>query len=38
MPSGSADDQVDVTIEFRIDRHRRPNSMVVPFYLVGGAP
>lgn len=32
-----ADDQVDVTIEFRIDRHRRPNSLVVPFYLVGGA-
>ena len=37
-PSGSAEDQVEVTIEFRIDRHRRPNSLVVPFYLVGGAP
>ena len=36
-PSGSAEDQVDVTIEFRIDRHRRPNTLVVPFYLVGGA-
>jgi phage baseplate assembly protein W len=36
-PSGSAEDQVDVTIEFRIDRHRRPTSLVVPFYLVGGA-
>lgn len=37
-PAGTADDQVDVTIEFRIDRHRRPTSLVVPFYLVGGAP
>lgn len=36
-PAGTADDQVDVTIEFRIDRHRRPTSLVVPFYLVGGA-
>ena len=35
-PSGTAGDQVDVTIEFRIDRHRRPTSLVVPFYLVGG--
>lgn len=34
-PSVTAEDQVDVTIEFRIDRHRRPTSLVVPFYLVG---
>lgn len=35
VPAGTADDQVEVTIEFRIDRHRRPTSLVVPFYLVG---
>ncbi|GAA4717855.1 GPW/gp25 family protein [Nocardioides conyzicola] len=34
-PSATAEEQVDVTIEFRIDRHRRPTSLVVPFYLVG---
>ena len=37
VPAGTADDQVDVTVEFRIDRHRRPTSLVVPFYLAGGA-
>lgn len=37
VPTGSAEDQVDVTIEFRIDRHRRPTSLVVPFYLVGAS-
>ncbi|MFI6567434.1 GPW/gp25 family protein [Streptomyces sp. NPDC050534] len=30
-----ADDRVDVVIAYRIDRHRRPNSLVVPFYLAG---
>ena len=34
-PAGDADDRVDVVIEYRIDRHRRPTSLVVPFYLVG---
>ena len=37
VPAGDADDRVDVTIEFRIDRHRRPNSLVVPFYLAGAS-
>ena len=37
VPAGEADDRVDVTIEFRIDRHRRPNSLVVPFYLAGAS-
>jgi phage baseplate assembly protein W len=37
VPADDADDRVDVTIEYRIDRHRRPNSLVVPFYLVGAA-
>jgi uncharacterized protein len=37
MPAGDADDRVDVTIEYRIDRHRSPNSLVIPFYLAGTA-
>jgi phage baseplate assembly protein W len=37
VPAGDADDRVDVTVEFRIDRHRRPNSLVVPFYLAGAS-
>ena len=35
VPAGDADDRVDVVIEYRIDRHRRPASLVVPFYLAG---
>lgn len=31
VPAGSAEDRIEVTIEYRIDRHRRPNSLVVPF-------
>ncbi len=26
------DARVDIVIEFRLDRHRRPTSLVVPFY------
>lgn len=37
VPAGSAEDRIDVTIEYRIDRHRRPTSLVVPF-TVGGEP
>ena len=33
VPAGEADDRIDVTIEYRIDRHRRPTNLVVPFYL-----
>ncbi len=33
VPAGEADDRIDVSIEFRIDVHRRPSSLVVPFYL-----
>ena len=33
IPAGEAEDRIDVTIEFRIDMHRRPTSLVVPFYL-----
>lgn len=31
------DGRVEVTLTYRIDRHRRPTSLVVPFYL-DGAP
>lgn len=33
VPVGDAEARIDVTIEFRIDPHRRPSSLVVPFYL-----
>jgi uncharacterized protein len=33
LPAGEAEDRIDVAIEFRIDRHRRPSSLVLPFYL-----
>ncbi|MEV0170639.1 GPW/gp25 family protein [Streptomyces sp. NPDC050803] len=35
VPSEEADDRVDVIVSYRIDRHRRPNNLVVPFYLAG---
>jgi phage baseplate assembly protein W len=35
-PAGTAEDRIDVTITYHVDRHRRPNSLVVPF-AVGGA-
>lgn len=31
----AVDGRVEVTIAYRIDRHRRPASLVVPFYLAG---
>ena len=31
VPAG-ADDRIDVILEYRIDRHRRPESLVLPFY------
>ncbi len=34
-PGPDSDDRVDVTVEYRIDRHRRPASLVLPFYLEG---
>lgn len=32
-PAGPAEDRIDVTILYRIDRHRRPTNLVVPFHL-----
>lgn len=37
IPAGEAEDRIDVAIEYRIDTHRRPTSLVVPFYLRAGA-
>lgn len=34
-PAG-ADDRIDVLIEYRIDRHRRPENLVLPFYTGDG--
>jgi len=36
-PAGTADERIDVSIEYRIDRHRRPESLVVPFFMAGEA-
>ena len=33
--AGSADDRVDVEIVYRIDRHRRPQNLVLPFHVSG---
>jgi len=37
VPAGTADERIDVSIEYRIDRHRRPESLVVPFFMAGEA-
>jgi phage baseplate assembly protein W len=33
-PNPEDDARIDVTIEYRIDAHRRPQSLVFPFYLL----
>ena len=35
-PAG-ADDRIDVLLEYRVDRHRRPENLVLPFYPAGRA-
>jgi len=35
--SGEAEDRIDVRIDYRIDRHRAPASLVLPFYLESAA-
>jgi len=37
VPAGAADERIDVSIEYRIDRHRRPESLVVPFFMAGAS-
>jgi phage baseplate assembly protein W len=37
-PAGDDGERIDVLIEFRLDRHRRPSSLVLPYYVEGGAP
>lgn len=32
-PAGDDGNRIDVLIEFRLDRHRRPTSLVLPYYL-----
>jgi phage baseplate assembly protein W len=33
VPAGSAEDRIDVRIDYRIDRHSRPTNLVLPFFL-----
>ncbi len=35
-PPGDDSARIDVRIDFRVDPHRRPDSLVFPFYLEGG--
>jgi phage baseplate assembly protein W len=32
-PAGVAEDRIDVRIDYRVDRHSRPSSLVLPFFL-----
>ncbi|MDT7844928.1 GPW/gp25 family protein [Streptomyces justiciae] len=36
VPSGEADDRIDVRIVYRTDRHSRPDNLVLPFWV--GSP
>lgn len=33
VPSGAAEDRIDITITYRVDRHSRPDNLVIPFFL-----
>jgi phage baseplate assembly protein W len=33
VPAGDAENRIDVLIEFRLDQHRRPTNLVLPYYL-----
>jgi len=33
--AGPAEDRIDVQIDYRIDRHRRPENLVLPFHVAG---
>lgn len=35
VTAAADEDRIDVTVAYRIDRHRRPESLIVPFYLAG---
>lgn len=37
VPSGEAQDRVDVRIAYRVDRHSRPDNVVLGFHLQGPA-
>lgn len=38
VPAGEGEDRIDVSIDYRIDAHRRPSNLVVTFDLEGGEP
>jgi phage baseplate assembly protein W len=33
VPAGEADERIDVRIEYRLDRHSRPDNLVIPFFV-----
>lgn len=35
VPAGDDGNRIDVLVEFSLDRHRRPSSLVLPYYLDG---
>ncbi|WP_421742309.1 GPW/gp25 family protein [Cellulomonas sp.] len=35
VPAGEADERIDVRIEYRLDRHSRPDNLVIPFFVAG---
>jgi phage baseplate assembly protein W len=35
VPAGDDENRIDVLIEFTLDRHRRPSSLVLPYYRNG---
>jgi phage baseplate assembly protein W len=35
VPAGVTEDRIDVFVEYRIDRHRRPENLVLPFHIAG---
>jgi phage baseplate assembly protein W len=35
VPAGEADERIDVRIDYRLDRHSRPDNVVIPFFMQG---
>ncbi|MGH9152751.1 MAG: GPW/gp25 family protein [Acidimicrobiales bacterium] len=33
--AGEADERIDVRIQYRLDRHSRPDNLVIPFFVQG---
>lgn len=33
VPAGDAEERIDVRIDYRLDRHSRPDNLVIPFFV-----